>query len=96
MRRASELMQTPLVLETLSGNPVRSAIFGADISGTEHIDLARWADQVESELSMILACAMSQFGDEALRRKGMILRRFQVPFALHSPADPRRSSPEPD
>jgi phosphopantothenoylcysteine decarboxylase/phosphopantothenate--cysteine ligase len=35
---------TPLVLETLSGNPVRSAIFGADISGTEHIDLARWAD----------------------------------------------------
>lgn len=35
---------TPLVLETLSSNPVRSAIFGADISGTEHIDLARWAD----------------------------------------------------
>ena len=35
---------TPLVLETLSGNPVRSAIFGANISGTEHIDLARWAD----------------------------------------------------
>lgn len=35
---------TPLVLETLSGNPVRSAIFGADVSGTEHIDLARWAD----------------------------------------------------
>lgn len=34
----------PLVLETLSGNPVRSAIFGTDISGTEHIDLARWAD----------------------------------------------------
>ncbi|MET3924242.1 bifunctional phosphopantothenoylcysteine decarboxylase/phosphopantothenate--cysteine ligase CoaBC [Devosia sp. 2618] len=35
---------TPLVLETLSGNPVRSTIFGEDISGTEHIDLARWAD----------------------------------------------------
>lgn len=35
---------TPLVLETLSGNPVRSAVFGAGISGTEHIDLARWAD----------------------------------------------------
>ena len=35
---------TPLVLETLSGRPVRSALFGSDISGTEHIDLARWAD----------------------------------------------------
>jgi phosphopantothenoylcysteine decarboxylase/phosphopantothenate--cysteine ligase len=35
---------TPLVLETLSGNPVRSALFGPDTSGTEHIDLARWAD----------------------------------------------------
>ncbi|HEV7718236.1 MAG TPA: bifunctional phosphopantothenoylcysteine decarboxylase/phosphopantothenate--cysteine ligase CoaBC [Arsenicitalea sp.] len=35
---------SPLVLETLSGNPVRSALFGAEISGTEHITLARWAD----------------------------------------------------
>ena len=35
---------TPLVLETLSGRPVKSDLFGADISGTEHIDLARWAD----------------------------------------------------
>ncbi|MDB5622112.1 MAG: coaBC [Devosia sp.] len=35
---------SPLVLETLSGRPVRSALFGADITGTEHIDLARWAD----------------------------------------------------
>lgn len=35
---------TPLVLETLSGRPVKSALFGADVSGTEHIDLARWAD----------------------------------------------------
>jgi phosphopantothenoylcysteine decarboxylase/phosphopantothenate--cysteine ligase len=35
---------SPLVLETLSGRPARSALFGADISGTEHIDLARWAD----------------------------------------------------
>lgn len=35
---------TPLVLETLSGNPVRSTMFGEGISGTEHIDLARWAD----------------------------------------------------
>lgn len=37
---------TPLVLETLSGRPVKSALFGADVSGTEHIDLARWADIV--------------------------------------------------
>jgi phosphopantothenoylcysteine decarboxylase/phosphopantothenate--cysteine ligase len=35
---------TPLVLETLSGRPVKSALFGPDVSGTEHIDLARWAD----------------------------------------------------
>ena len=35
---------TPLVLETLSGNPVKSALFGAGVTGTEHIDLARWAD----------------------------------------------------
>jgi phosphopantothenoylcysteine decarboxylase/phosphopantothenate--cysteine ligase len=35
---------TPLVLETLSGRPVKSALFGPDLSGTEHIDLARWAD----------------------------------------------------
>lgn len=35
---------TPLVLETLSGRKVASDLFGPDISGTEHIDLARWAD----------------------------------------------------
>lgn len=35
---------SPLVLETLSGRPARSDVFGPDISGTEHIDLARWAD----------------------------------------------------
>ena len=35
---------SPLVLETLSGRPARSAVFGPDVSGTEHIDLARWAD----------------------------------------------------
>lgn len=35
---------SPLVLETLSGRPARSAVFGPEISGTEHIDLARWAD----------------------------------------------------
>ncbi|MDB5612483.1 MAG: coaBC [Devosia sp.] len=35
---------TPLVLETLCGRQVKSDLFGADVSGTEHIDLARWAD----------------------------------------------------
>lgn len=37
---------SPLVLETLSGNPVRSRLFGEDVSGTEHIRLARWPDLV--------------------------------------------------
>jgi phosphopantothenoylcysteine decarboxylase/phosphopantothenate--cysteine ligase, prokaryotic len=35
---------SPLVLETLSGRPARSALFGPEVSGTEHIDLARWAE----------------------------------------------------
>jgi phosphopantothenoylcysteine decarboxylase/phosphopantothenate--cysteine ligase len=35
---------TPTVLETLSGNPVHSDLFGPGISGTEHIRLARWPD----------------------------------------------------
>ncbi|MCY1308867.1 hypothetical protein D9M70_589070 [compost metagenome] len=35
------------------------------------VDPTRGADQVEGELPMILACAMRQFGDEALRCKGM-------------------------
>ena len=33
-----------LVLETLSKKPVKRALFGPDVSGTEHIELARWAD----------------------------------------------------
>jgi phosphopantothenoylcysteine decarboxylase/phosphopantothenate--cysteine ligase len=41
---SAQAFVTPLVLETLSGRPARSALFGPDISGTEHIDLARWAD----------------------------------------------------
>jgi phosphopantothenoylcysteine decarboxylase/phosphopantothenate--cysteine ligase len=32
------------VLETLSGRPALSALFGPGVSGTEHITLARWAD----------------------------------------------------
>lgn len=35
---------SPLVLETLSGRKARSEQFGPDVSGTEHIDFARWAD----------------------------------------------------
>lgn len=35
---------SPLVLETLSGRKARFAQFGPDVSGTEHIDFARWAD----------------------------------------------------
>lgn len=35
---------SPLVLETLSGRRALSDVFGPDVSGTEHIDLARWAD----------------------------------------------------
>lgn len=33
-------------LETLSRHPVHQALFGADISGTEHIRLARWAELI--------------------------------------------------
>lgn len=35
---------SPLVLETLSGRKARLEQFGPDVSGTEHIDFARWAD----------------------------------------------------
>jgi phosphopantothenoylcysteine decarboxylase/phosphopantothenate--cysteine ligase len=35
---------SPLVLETLSHNPVHQALFGPDVTGTEHIELARWAE----------------------------------------------------
>jgi phosphopantothenoylcysteine decarboxylase/phosphopantothenate--cysteine ligase len=35
---------SPLVLETLSGRKARMAQFGPDVSGTEHIEMARWAD----------------------------------------------------
>ncbi|HTN61118.1 MAG TPA: bifunctional phosphopantothenoylcysteine decarboxylase/phosphopantothenate--cysteine ligase CoaBC, partial [Devosia sp.] len=44
MTESAKQFVTPLVLETLSGRAVKSALFGPDISGTEHIDLARWAD----------------------------------------------------
>lgn len=44
LTRSAKEFVSPLVLETLSGRPARSEVFGADVSGTEHIDLARWAD----------------------------------------------------
>ena len=37
---------TPLVLETLSGKPALSKLWGPEVSGTEHIRLARWPDVV--------------------------------------------------
>jgi len=37
---------SPLVLETLTGFAAQSALWGHDVSGTEHIELARWPDLV--------------------------------------------------
>lgn len=37
---------SPLVLETLSGRPALSELFGPSVSGTEHIRLARWPDLI--------------------------------------------------
>ena len=42
-RSATEFV-SPLVLETLSGRKARVEQFGPDVSGTEHIDFARWAE----------------------------------------------------
>jgi phosphopantothenoylcysteine decarboxylase/phosphopantothenate--cysteine ligase len=42
-RSAGEFV-SPLVLETLSGRPALSALFGPTVSGTEHITLARWTE----------------------------------------------------
>lgn len=42
-RSATEFV-SPLVLETLTGRKARFEQFGPDVSGTEHIDFARWAD----------------------------------------------------
>lgn len=44
MTESARQFVSPLVLETLSGHRARWALFGPDVSGTEHIDLARWAD----------------------------------------------------
>ena len=37
---------SPLVLETLTGFAAQSTLWGNDVSGTEHIELARWPDLV--------------------------------------------------
>ncbi|ODT82256.1 MAG: hypothetical protein ABS76_08360 [Pelagibacterium sp. SCN 64-44] len=42
-RSAGEFV-SPLVLETLSGRPALSELFGPGVSSTEHIALARWAE----------------------------------------------------
>lgn len=44
LTESAQRFVTPLVLETLSGHKVETALFGPDVSGTEHISLARWAD----------------------------------------------------
>lgn len=46
LTRSAQQFVSPLVLETLSGRKALSEIFGPDISGTEHIDLARWAELI--------------------------------------------------
>lgn len=46
LTRSARQFVSPLVLETLSGRKALSEIFGPDISGTEHIDLARWAELI--------------------------------------------------
>jgi phosphopantothenoylcysteine decarboxylase/phosphopantothenate--cysteine ligase len=59
---------SPLVLETLSGNPARTAMFGGDATGTEHIDLARWADLlvIAPASANILAKLALGFADDLL------------------------------
>ena len=44
LTRSATAFVSPLVLETLSGRKARVEQFGPDVSGTEHIDFARWAD----------------------------------------------------
>lgn len=46
LTRSAREFVSPLALETLSGRPVKWELFGEDVSGTEHIDLARWPDLI--------------------------------------------------
>lgn len=46
MTQAAGHFVTPLVLETLSGNPVSSELFPPQFASTHHIELARWPDLI--------------------------------------------------
>src|SRR5574342_316026 len=46
MTEAARHFVTPLVLETLSGNPVSSELFPKEFAATHHIELARWPDLI--------------------------------------------------
>lgn len=46
MTRSAREFVTPLVLETLSRKSVTTDLWGEDVSGTEHIRLARWPDVI--------------------------------------------------
>ncbi len=46
MTEAARHFVTPLVLETLSGNPVSSELFPREFASTHHIELARWPDLI--------------------------------------------------
>ncbi len=46
MTEAARQFVTPLVLETLSGNPVSSELFPQQFASTHHIELARWPDLI--------------------------------------------------
>ncbi|MCI0329357.1 MAG: bifunctional phosphopantothenoylcysteine decarboxylase/phosphopantothenate--cysteine ligase CoaBC [candidate division Zixibacteria bacterium] len=46
MTEAAGNFVTPLVLETLSGNPVSSELFPRQFASTHHIELARWPDLI--------------------------------------------------
>jgi phosphopantothenoylcysteine decarboxylase/phosphopantothenate--cysteine ligase len=46
MTDAARQFVTPLVLETVSGNPVSSELFPNEFVSTHHIELARWPDLI--------------------------------------------------
>ncbi|MGH8004038.1 MAG: flavoprotein, partial [Limisphaerales bacterium] len=46
MTEAAHHFVTPLVFETLSGNPVSSELFPRAFASTHHIELARWPDLI--------------------------------------------------
>lgn len=64
MTRAAQAFITPLTLQALSGQPVRSDLLNPEAeAGMDHIALARWADQVliapaTADLIARLACGL--------------------------------------